>query len=277
MEKTDPAPSTLGEGNADGSDRLEFLAAHGGPFFELQRRLNLLHEKSLCTGRRILLFVTIAWVVPLLLTLPTLGSDSPTFWAYLSDPGPWSRFLVGIAAFVAAEQAVETGLRRKLGQFLRAPMIPPESQDQAGVALRKALRRRDSAFAELGCLVLAAISAALAFATFNQLPATSWAATVTAEGPRLTIAGWWCALVSIPLFIFLFTRGIWRHLVWAELLRSVARIKLRLVSTHPDGKGGLAFLGEYPNAYLLFVFGISCGMARRCPGTRCRRGFLRRP
>jgi hypothetical protein len=243
------------------SGRMEFLAAHGGPFFELQRRLNLLHDKGLCTGRRVVLFVSVAWVIPLLLTLPTLGTDSPALWNYLVDPGPWSRFFVGIAAFVAAEQAVEAGLRRKLGQFLRAPLIPPVLQREAVAALNTALRRRDSGSAEVVCLGLAIISAILAFATFNQLPTTTWAATVTDESHRLTMAGWWCVFVSIPLFIFLFVRGIWRHLVWAGLLRHIARFDLRLVSTHPDGKGGLAFLAEYPNAYLLFVFGISCGMA----------------
>src|SRR5262249_16093594 len=77
----------------------------------------------------------------------------------------------------------------------------------------------------------------------------------------LTAAGWWCVCVSIPVFIFLLLRGIWRHIVWAIFLRRLARLELRLVSTHPDGKGGLAFLGDYPNAYVLFVFGLSRGVA----------------
>ncbi len=241
--------------------RLEFLASHGGPFFELQRRFNLVHERNLHTGRRILLFVAVAWLVPLLLTIPTLVSETPTVQAYLTDPGPWARFFVGLAAFLAAERAVEAGLRRKLSQFLRAPLIAPASQGSAIVALDRALARRNSFLAETVCLALAVASALLAFATFKQAPATSWAATVTGEVRHLTLAGWWCVFISIPLFIFLFARGVWRHLVWAELLRRIARLDLRLVSTHPDGKGGLAFVGEYPNAYVLFIFGVSCGMA----------------
>jgi hypothetical protein len=34
-----------------------------------------------------------------------------------------------------------------------------------------------------------------------------------------------------------------------------------LVATHPDGKGGLGFLAEYPNAYMFFVFGMSSVIA----------------
>jgi hypothetical protein len=56
-------------------------------------------------------------------------------------------------------------------------------------------------------------------------------------------------------------RGLWRYLVWAMLLWRIASLKLRLVATHPDGKAGLAFLAEYPNAYSMFVFGLSASMA----------------
>ena len=40
-----------------------FLASHGGPFFELQRRLRLLHEEALHVGRRATIFIALAWGV----------------------------------------------------------------------------------------------------------------------------------------------------------------------------------------------------------------------
>jgi hypothetical protein len=49
-----------------------------------------------------------------------------------------------------------------------------------------------------------------------------------------------------------------RHAVWGLLLRDLARLELRLVATHPDGAGGLAFIGHYPNAFAAFVFALSC-------------------
>jgi hypothetical protein len=79
--------ATVGNYDVQQQDRLEFLASHGGPFFELQRRLNLVHEGNLQTRRRILVFVGVAWAIPLLLTLPTFASDTPTLGAYLRDPG----------------------------------------------------------------------------------------------------------------------------------------------------------------------------------------------
>ena len=42
------------------------------------------------------------------------------------------------------------------------------------------------------------------------------------------------------------------------LLRELAATELRLVATHPDGHGGLTFVGQYPNAYTTFIFALSC-------------------
>ncbi|NLS05032.1 hypothetical protein HGP14_16935 [Rhizobium sp. P32RR-XVIII] len=170
-------------------------------------------------------------------------------------------FFLGIAAFVLAEQHVETGLKLKLGQFARAPLIAPASMEAAAAHVARALRQRDSGTAELVCLLLAAVAALFAYANFNQAAISTWSATVSPESSRLTAAGWWGVFVSIPMFVFLFLRGCWRHLVWANMLRRIARLELRLVATHPDGKGGLSFLAEYPNAYVLFVFGVSSGIA----------------
>jgi hypothetical protein len=42
---------------------------------------------------------------------------------------------------------------------------------------------------------------------------------------RFSAAGWWVMLVSNPLFFFLLFRWLWRHLVWAILLRDIARLE----------------------------------------------------
>lgn len=239
----------------------EFLASHGGPFYELQARLKLLQANALQSGKRALIFVALAWGGPFLLGLPQSLSLDHEQGAYLADPGAWAKFFVAIAAFVLAEQQVERGLRTKLGQFARAPLIAPTSMPAAAHAVSVALKRRDSRLAELVCLALAAVAALLSFANFYTSDASFWAVQHSAEGNRITAAGWWSICVSLPLFVFLFLRGVWRHFVWAQLLRKLAGLELRLVAAHPDGKGGLGFLSQYPNAYVFFVFGMSAAIA----------------
>ena len=64
-------------------------------------------------------------------------------------------------------------------------------------------------------------------------------------------------LVALPLFWFLLLRWLWRFGIWGLLLRDIARCDLRLVATHPDRCGGIAFIGQYPKTYLMFVFALS--------------------
>jgi hypothetical protein len=239
-----------------------FLASHGGPFFELQRRLRLLHEEALHVGRRATIFIVAAWGVPLLLTLgqaSALGDVGAT--SYLADPTPWARFFVAIGCFLLAEQQVEERLRVKLSQFRQTAIIAPASLAGAAEAVSAALRRRNSGIAEAVCL---AIAIGGSFASLIRLPevdASTWAVVAGSEGGSLTPAGWWCIFVSLPMFWFLLLRGLWRHHVWSQLLRRLASLEFRLVVSHPDGKGGLAFVADYPNAYAIFVFGVSCAVA----------------
>ena len=240
----------------------EYLASHGGPFFELQRRLGVLEEDALRAGRRAAIFVALGWGVPLLLSLlqgHAFGPDDSN--PYLLDFSALARFFVAIGLFVLAEQQVEFGLRGKLEQFVRAPILAPESFEPAAGAVVKALRLRDSWSAEIVCLLLAVGAALFWMAHLFGADEVDWAVQIDAGGAHLTLAGWWSVVCSVPLFNFLLYRGLWRYFVWAMLLWRIASLKLRLVATHPDGKAGLGFIAEYPNAYSLFVFGMSSAMA----------------
>lgn len=236
----------------------EFLAAHGGPFYELQRRLGLLQAGALKAERRALLFVGLAWGIPFLLSLAEGTLISGAGKPYLLDFGVWARFFVAVGAFILAERQVEPQLRVTLDQFARAPLIAPDSFLNAARIVTTALRRRNSALAEAICLAIAVVASIVAVLNLVDADTASWATRGSADSGIFTLAGWWCILVSFPIFWFLLLRGLWRHLVWAMLLSALSREKLQLVVTHPDGKAGLAFVGRYPNAYALFMFGMSC-------------------
>ena len=48
----------------------DYLAYQGGPFYELQERMGLLKKDALNAPRRALIYIAIAWLVPLILALP---------------------------------------------------------------------------------------------------------------------------------------------------------------------------------------------------------------
>ena len=75
---------------------------------------------------------------------------------------------------------------------------------------------------------------------------------------NLSLAGWWNALVSVPLFQFLLLRWYFRLFIWARFLWQVSRFDLKLLPAHPDGVGGLGFLTTIVNAFapLLLAHGV---------------------
>jgi hypothetical protein len=237
----------------------DYLAARGGPFYNLQHRLKLLHKSALNAGWRALIAVAIAWGVPLLLAAISghaFGEfqDRP----FLLDLGVWARFVIAIAAFILVEPLVEVTLRRKLIQ-LKAVLAPSAIPD-AAQAIASALKQRDSVIAEMICVLLAVIASGVTLWKWSLTDAAApvWGVTVQGDTRTLMPAAWWCVLVSSPMLYFLFLRCLWRHLVWAMLLGKLARLDMQLAVSHPDKNGGLGFIGEYPNAYSLFVFGVSC-------------------
>ena len=62
---------------------------------------------------------------------------------------------------------------------------------------------------------------------------------------RPSLAGWWLAFVSLPLFQFLLLRRYFRLIIWKRFLWQVSRIELALMPTHPDRCAGLASLAAW--------------------------------
>lgn len=104
----------------------QFLIAHGGPFYDLQQQLGLLRTHAFRAGWRALLFVGLAWGVPLILTLMAGTAFGPAAEKpFLLELGMWARFFIAIGIFVLMERQSEERLRTLLTQFVRAPLLAP--------------------------------------------------------------------------------------------------------------------------------------------------------
>lgn len=237
----------------------QFDIASGAPFNALQARLGLLREGQRRIGGRVVVFVLVAWAVPLVLCgAGGAGSGLDAMKAYLGELPVWARYFVALALFVIMEKQAGLQLQGLLKQFTRAPLLSRSSLASAGEAVTQAVRRLDSRWAELFCLVAAALVSWLLYARLMESDDYSWAKRPGAARDYLTAAGWWIIVVSNTLFGFLLFRWIWRFIIWCGLLRAFAALDMRLVSTHPDSRGGLGFVGKYPNAFMLYVLALSC-------------------
>ena len=233
-----------------------------GPFYRLQRWLGLLSDTDLATGRRAVLFVALAWIPTVLLAaLQGQALNEHHERAILFDFSAYA-FAIAVVAFVLMEQTSDPRMAWLISQFMAYGIAPETSRECFTQARQNMARRTGSWFAEAVILV----GAYLIAYTWIQRGAArieggTWFGQVINGHLQFTLAGWWLMLVALPLFWFLLGRWLWRFVTWGLLLRDIARCDLRLVATHPDRCGGLAFIGQYPQTYLLFVFSVSLVIA----------------
>jgi hypothetical protein len=229
-----------------------------GPFYRLQRRLGLLSDTDLAAGRRALFFVALAWLPTVLLAaMQGVAVDANHEHAVLFDFSAYA-FAIAIGAFVLMEQTSDRRMAVLVGQFTARGIARESAREGLARARRNMERRTGSSLAEA---VIAVGAYALSFAwilrAVQAVPEGAWFGRMDGASVELTLAGWWIVLVAMPLYWFLFGRWLWRFGTWGFMLYDLSRCDLRLVATHPDRCGGLAFIGQYPKTYTLFVFAES--------------------
>ncbi len=222
--------------------------------------LHLLADDHLPSARAALLFACLAWAVPAGLCAldGTLRSPVGSAPGYLSDPAVHARFGVAIVILLLFERVADRRATMLLRQFARSGLIPAERLERYRAALLRAAGRSCHPLADTGALLFA-FFAALAHTGFGLATlGASWQGSMVDGAPVLSPAGWWCLLVSFPLFWFLVFRWSWRFFIGTRLLYELSRSGLRLLPTHPDRCGGLGFLGQFPGTFMPLVFAMHC-------------------
>jgi hypothetical protein len=237
-----------------GEEPADFSLVLGGPIFQLLRRAHLSDDALTLVHRRILTGVLVTWLPLLLLAIwegQAWGGDIKV--PFLRDAEAHARFLVALPLLILAELVVHVRMRRVVGQFLARDLISSADQPRLYAAVRSAMHLRNSLAAEL-LLVVIVYGVGVAWRDYIAVDASTWAvasATGTGSGfASLSLAGWWHAVVSVPVCQFLLVRWYFRVFIWARFLWHVSRIKLNLVPTHPDRVGGLGFLANIVFAFV---------------------------
>jgi hypothetical protein len=233
----------------------ELSLMEGGPGDGLMKRLRLIRpELGAASGRTAIVLATIAWVplmvFSLLEGLAMGGARIP----FLYDIGTHTRLLVAIPILVLAEIPIGMRLRGVAKRFLEAGLVREEEQPRFASCVVDTVRFHDWRFAEL-------ILIALAYTTvYASLSNPSWQGGTWLEPystTELSRVGYYYALVSLPIFQFLIYRWAFRMVVWTRFLWQVSKLDLFLTPTHPDGAGGLGFLGKASIAFGVILFALS--------------------
>ena len=183
------------------------------------------------------------------------------------------RFLVAVPVLVLAEVPIGIRVRQVTARFVEAGLIRKDEQPRFVEIIRRTLDLRDSRVAELLVLAAACVATYGVLATALQTGST-W--HTPKLGASTSVAGLWYGVVSLPIFQFLLFRWLYRMGLWTRLLHQLSTLDLQLTPTHPDGAGGVGFLGKacVPFGSLLFALSAvaSSAIATRIlfEGAKCR-------
>ncbi len=237
----------------------EFL--YGGPPHRLQRSLGLIKPGDPMIARRAQLVVLVGWV-PLvaLAVVQSFILRNQLAKSFFSDFAVYARSLIAAPLFIIAEADCIPRLGRVARHFHAAGLVTKPDRAHFDEAIASTRRLLSSGLAELIVALLA--YGLVTFLMINvppdEVPSWYW---LNSGYQTLSLAGWWNALVSVPLFILLFFGWLWRTFLWARFLWLMTRLDLRLVPSHPDHAGGLMFIGNSLRAFWLVSFALGAIVA----------------
>ena len=144
--------------------------------------------------------------------------------SFLRDIETHARFLVSLPVLIMAEMVVYERIRPIIEHFVQRKLVIPDDLPTFNTAVNSALRIHNSVVVEIALLVL--VFTAGMWVWRQQIPAdfASWYASSRGGHVHLTIAGYWLAFVSVPIFQFILLRWYMQYLVWFWLLLRISQL-----------------------------------------------------
>jgi hypothetical protein len=238
-------------------DTANFSLVLGGPLYKLLWRLHWAGSVPQLLRRQAATCALLCWVPLALLSLTQghfLGGTKLTF---LGDIETHVRFLVSLSVLILAETVVYQRIRPIVKNFLERQIVTPEAIPNYYATVNSAVRIQNSFVAEIALLVFVFTGGTWIWR--HQIPrdVASWYASSQGGHLHLTMAGYWLAFVSVPVFQFILLRWYMQFLIWFWFLLRVSRLKLHLPSLHPDRAGGIGFVGKSSLGFAPLLFAQS--------------------
>jgi hypothetical protein len=221
-----------------------FSLTQGGPAYRLW--VLLAHG----SWRRLaIVVIAITWVPIMLLSLVEWRSTGK--WPALVVSYSFHvKALLAVPVLLAAETMLNRRTRRCVDRIYDAGVVDPAA---FAPLVAVAIRRRDSRLVEVALVALALLGSQLVV-----WGALSPVGIVRGRGlgPG-SAAAIWNGVVALGVYQFLIVRWLWRWLIWSRLLWGLSRLPLQTLPTHPDRRGGLAFLAQVSSGFAAVIFAIS--------------------
>jgi hypothetical protein len=233
-----------------------------GPFAKLQAALRLAGTEQRHVRRRLIFAVLATWVALAVLAAVQGRAIGPSWReSMVLDVGMCARYLVALPLLILATSGCRRKLQTIVPHFLDAELVKESEREPFLANITVLLRWRDSVVAAV-VLVALAVAKAMTIGALSvaELP-DSWRVVFTEGHRSLSLSGWLLAAFCEPLYVIAMLQFFYRLALWWRFLWKTSRLDLQLNAAHPDGAGGIAFLGMGLPAFQLPVFAIAASVA----------------
>jgi hypothetical protein len=231
--------------------RFEDFSLLGGPLHQWGRRLGLVRGQS----NSFPLGLAIGPALWLVLAILALAQRDEQRLLAPEMVGAHVRLLAAIPLFFLCEAWLDPRVRAFVTMLVRSGVAPEAATPDLERAIGQSTRAARSVWPDAICFLLAA-GILLITPTADLTRLRSTMGVETELGPA-TLAGGWYWFVAMTVYRFLLFRWMFRLLVWWRLLWRIARMKLYLAPTHPDGVAGLGYLAVVQTQFMPLAAALS--------------------
>ena len=241
------------------ADRVE-TSFDSDPFPHFQKSLGLLRPVGFNTAARATVSILIGWFPLIVLVIAQDLRDQISFVSFLTDFGVHARSLIAAPLLIVSETLCRRRLEEIVIHFVNSGIVAKKDRARFKSVSISTRSLMNSTLAEVVAIAFAYAIAFGAVRYAGQFSLLPWY-LVQGEGLKISWAGWWYALVSLPLLLILFFGWLWRVILWSRFLIKVSRFKLSLIAAHPDKASGLKFLNSSLFAFMPVAFTIGVVVA----------------
>jgi hypothetical protein len=227
----------------------EISLFRGGPFYHAQRKTRLIHPDRWNLGRRLTFVISVGWVPLFILTaLFNRGGLLSLLLEYRIH----SRMLIAVPVLLVGQLLMESRFQMIVVHISQSNLLAAPELKRMDEVIDTLIRLRDSALPELLILLFLVVHTTTSYK--GLVDPTPWVGYRVGGEIHMTPAAWYAVLVSATIFQFFLGLNLWKWLLWTFFAFKLSRMNLKLVATHPDGHGGLGFLGLTPAAFAPIIF-----------------------
>jgi hypothetical protein len=235
----------------------DFSLAVGGPVYRMLNRLRPAGRVLQLLRRQAAVSILICWVPLVVLSLAQGNFSGGIKLSFLRDIETHVRFLVSLPVLVLAEIVVHRRIRPIITRFVERNLITPEERPKYYASIDTAVAVHNSVITEIVILVVVFTGGLWFWRHQIAGDIASWYASSQGGQIHLTMAGYWLAFVSVPVFQFILLRWYMQIFVWSWFLFRVSRLELQLRPLHPDRAGAIGFVGLSSMAFAPLLFAQS--------------------